>query len=345
MPPAGALRRLEPKGLSQPRGGDLPIGSGGPAANGTGPVPSQGGAAERPLRPSEGDIRWGTRRRRVGAQGEPTRDQEDRSVWRWRGKRVTPPRRTVCDDARVHEGPLRSDPGHVRRQVFARDRGGCCRCGLDAGALAAEPGRWWEGTSAARGRAVLGGPPRGRRGRGRRRVRPRRRCDALPPLPPDGDGGTRRASGAAREPWPAAPRPEPVAGRIGLPPSPFERPTWPRLAAAVWGDDGPGVAGAGRGTGAPSRPPPRRRYAQTRLSLALPVAVAPLRVGPAASASAARSARLRPDLGAAHPGAGGARPAKAKDRDRHRRRETLTARRAWSRHRAGRERRTSPRAG
>ena len=100
-----------------------------------------------------------TRRRRAGAQGEPPRDQAGRPLCRWCGKPVKPPRRTFCDDACVHEWRLRSDPGYVRRQVFARDRGVCSRCGLDAGALEAELGRLWEGIRRAERRARRGTSP------------------------------------------------------------------------------------------------------------------------------------------------------------------------------------------
>jgi len=35
----------------------------------------------------------------------------------------------------VHEWKLRTDPGYLREQVFARDRGVCAQCGLDTEAL------------------------------------------------------------------------------------------------------------------------------------------------------------------------------------------------------------------
>src|SRR3984885_4688348 len=39
--------------------------------------------------------------------------------------------RTFCSDYCVHQWPLRTDPGYLRDQVFARDRGICARCHID----------------------------------------------------------------------------------------------------------------------------------------------------------------------------------------------------------------------
>ena len=44
-------------------------------------------------------------------------------------------RMTFCSAACVHEWKLRSDPGYLRKQVFARDRGVCVRCGVDTESL------------------------------------------------------------------------------------------------------------------------------------------------------------------------------------------------------------------
>ncbi|MDQ2834895.1 MAG: HNH endonuclease [Acidobacteriota bacterium] len=41
-------------------------------------------------------------------------------------------RRTFCSDYCVHQWRLRTDPGYLRDQVFARDRGMCAGCGIDA---------------------------------------------------------------------------------------------------------------------------------------------------------------------------------------------------------------------
>lgn len=40
-------------------------------------------------------------------------------------------RRTFCSDACVQEHRIRTDPGYVRKAVFARDQGVCASCGLD----------------------------------------------------------------------------------------------------------------------------------------------------------------------------------------------------------------------
>jgi 5-methylcytosine-specific restriction protein A len=40
-------------------------------------------------------------------------------------------RRTFCSDYCVHQWRLRTDPGYLRDQVFARDRGHCSVCKID----------------------------------------------------------------------------------------------------------------------------------------------------------------------------------------------------------------------
>lgn len=40
-------------------------------------------------------------------------------------------RRTFCSDYCVHQWRLRTDPGYLREQVFARDRGVCAVCSID----------------------------------------------------------------------------------------------------------------------------------------------------------------------------------------------------------------------
>src|ERR1700722_13073046 len=47
-------------------------------------------------------------------------------------------RRTFCSDFCVHQWKLRTDPGYLRDQVFARDRGICKACGTDAKAAFAD---------------------------------------------------------------------------------------------------------------------------------------------------------------------------------------------------------------
>ncbi len=54
---------------------------------------------------------------------------------RWCGSAVPKGRRTFCSDACVHEWKLRTDPGYLREQVFARDGGVCAQCGLDTESL------------------------------------------------------------------------------------------------------------------------------------------------------------------------------------------------------------------
>ncbi len=44
-------------------------------------------------------------------------------------------RRTFCSDYCVHQHRLRTDPGYLRDQVFARDRGVCALCQADTVAI------------------------------------------------------------------------------------------------------------------------------------------------------------------------------------------------------------------
>ena len=44
-------------------------------------------------------------------------------------------RRTFCSDYCVHQHRLRTDPGYLRDQVFARDRGICALCAADTVAI------------------------------------------------------------------------------------------------------------------------------------------------------------------------------------------------------------------
>jgi 5-methylcytosine-specific restriction endonuclease McrA len=59
-------------------------------------------------------------------------------------------RRTFCSDYCVHQWKLRTDPGYLRDQVFARDRGICQMCAADTVAIYAALKR-------ARGRARAAG--------------------------------------------------------------------------------------------------------------------------------------------------------------------------------------------
>jgi 5-methylcytosine-specific restriction enzyme A len=58
-----------------------------------------------------------------------------RGQCRWCGLDVPTGRFTFCNDTCVHEWKLRTDPGYLREQVFARDKGVCAQCGLDTEAM------------------------------------------------------------------------------------------------------------------------------------------------------------------------------------------------------------------
>ena len=81
-------------------------------------------------------------------RSKPTRTLEDRGRHDRRAGLLTGPggrplcrwcqleivarrRRTFCSDFCVHQWRLRSDPGYLRDQVFARDRGVCALCAAD----------------------------------------------------------------------------------------------------------------------------------------------------------------------------------------------------------------------
>ena len=55
-----------------------------------------------------------------------------RAECRWCQLEVPPRRFTFCSDFCVHEWKLRTDPGYLRDQVLARDKGLCALCGVDA---------------------------------------------------------------------------------------------------------------------------------------------------------------------------------------------------------------------
>ncbi len=58
-----------------------------------------------------------------------------RPLCRWCHLELPPGRRrTFCSPYCVHEWRLRSDPGYLRDQVFARDHGVCALCGIDTAA-------------------------------------------------------------------------------------------------------------------------------------------------------------------------------------------------------------------
>jgi len=72
-----------------------------------------------------------TRRAKPGGWMQEPR----RGLCRWCGSAVPKGRFTFCGDACVHEWKLRTDPGYLRAQVFARDHGVCAQCGIDTEAL------------------------------------------------------------------------------------------------------------------------------------------------------------------------------------------------------------------
>jgi len=75
-----------------------------------------------------------TRRKQPGGWAKKRympRSANGRVLCRRCAKEVEPPRRTFCSDNCVHEWRLRSDPGYLRDQVFRRDKGVCCLCGLN----------------------------------------------------------------------------------------------------------------------------------------------------------------------------------------------------------------------
>jgi 5-methylcytosine-specific restriction protein A len=54
-----------------------------------------------------------------------------RPLCRWCNLEIPLRRFTFCSDFCVHQWKLRTDPGYLRDQVFARDRGRCAICAID----------------------------------------------------------------------------------------------------------------------------------------------------------------------------------------------------------------------
>jgi 5-methylcytosine-specific restriction enzyme A len=54
-----------------------------------------------------------------------------RNLCRWCSLEVPPRRSTFCSEWCVHEWKLRTQPGYLRDQVLARDRGVCKICSVD----------------------------------------------------------------------------------------------------------------------------------------------------------------------------------------------------------------------
>ena len=56
---------------------------------------------------------------------------DGRPSCRWCQGPVPRPRRTFCGEACVERWKLRTNPGHLRARVWARDRGICAECGVN----------------------------------------------------------------------------------------------------------------------------------------------------------------------------------------------------------------------
>lgn len=70
-----------------------------------------------------------------GPEHRKARGPNGRRLCRWCGVEVPKGRQTWCSDACVQEYMIRRDAGSLRRAVWARDRGVCAVCGLDADQL------------------------------------------------------------------------------------------------------------------------------------------------------------------------------------------------------------------
>lgn len=64
------------------------------------------------------------------------RGPNGRGLCRWCSLEVPRGRFTFCSEYCVHEWKLRTQPGYLRDQVFARDGGICAVCGVDSVAVA-----------------------------------------------------------------------------------------------------------------------------------------------------------------------------------------------------------------
>ncbi len=84
-------------------------------------------------------------RRKIGIRASNT---QLRKIKKATGKRVcrqclkdvSPPRRTFCSDACVHEWKIRNNNKYARDLIYLRDLGKCAKCGLDTRYLKIE----WE---------------------------------------------------------------------------------------------------------------------------------------------------------------------------------------------------------
>ena len=93
---------------------------------------------------------------RAGRETDPRRGPNGLPLCRWCDLEILAKRRrTFCSDYCVHQWRLRSDPGYLRDQVFARDQGRCAVCDSDTLAIFAALKRA-RGTARQEGLRVFG---------------------------------------------------------------------------------------------------------------------------------------------------------------------------------------------
>jgi 5-methylcytosine-specific restriction protein A len=66
------------------------------------------------------------------ARSQLPKGANGRTLCRWCSLEVPRGRSTFCSEWCVHEWRLRTDPGYLRQQVFARDQGRCSLCHIDS---------------------------------------------------------------------------------------------------------------------------------------------------------------------------------------------------------------------
>jgi 5-methylcytosine-specific restriction enzyme A len=66
------------------------------------------------------------------ARSQLPKGANGRALCRWCSLEVPRGRSTFCSEWCVHEWRLRTDPGYLRQQVFARDKGRCSLCHIDS---------------------------------------------------------------------------------------------------------------------------------------------------------------------------------------------------------------------
>ena len=93
---------------------------------------------------------------RAPRHADPRRGPNGLPLCRWCDLEILAKRRrTFCSDYCVHQWRLRSDPGYLRDQVFARDGGRCAVCAADTVAIFAALKRA-RGTARQEGLRVFG---------------------------------------------------------------------------------------------------------------------------------------------------------------------------------------------